>query len=130
MRYRNSDVCVAGMWKDSTLTDICWFCYSTAPRPKTAAPTWSWASVTSPVSWELGKSHIVFPGVEVLDLEFTLVGPAHIGEVKDASVTIKGPVFETKIGRVLKSGTAREPIGKKKSVKLTNIERKFEDGTF
>lgn len=53
MQRHRRDRYLAGIWEDSVLDDLAWKVTDcSAPRPKVwLAPTWSWASVSSPVSY-------------------------------------------------------------------------------
>jgi hypothetical protein len=93
LRVRQGDTYFAGMWKNSLLNDLVWtnLSHQTPPRSPTSAPTWAWPSSQVRVSWVNG---FTMPALQLVDLSFVPVGPAHIGEVKDASIILRGPVLE------------------------------------
>lgn len=91
MRVRKNDKYIAGMWEKSLLRDMAWYKQihtEGTKRLPTLAPTWSWASVGGAV---LFHDVSVLPIVEQLGVRFTCIGPAHVGETKDAKVVLRGP---------------------------------------
>jgi hypothetical protein len=94
--FRRNDIYVAGMWKNSILANLCW--HSTNPDSHTRlvrpAPTWSWATIPGNiVNWAWSKNTRPIPTVKLLDLSFTSVGPANVGEAIGASLTVKAHVI-------------------------------------
>jgi hypothetical protein len=46
------DKCVAGMWKSQLARCLCWITHKPSPRRRHAnVPTWSWASLLSPITY-------------------------------------------------------------------------------
>jgi hypothetical protein len=101
MRTREGeDAYIAGMWRNSILHDLCWYHAGRAySRPQNNIPSWSWASIQGNVMW---ADTIPLPQVEVLDIQYTTIGLANIGEVTNASIRLKG--------RVIKGSYELEPI--------------------
>jgi hypothetical protein len=103
-RYR-TDRYLAGVWEASVLDDLAWQATnSLVPRPKTwLAPTWSWASVTSPVSYlnyrtMLSDEYIqkVEPQTQrtvLLEASVTPAGSDPTAEVCHGQLTLFGPVI-------------------------------------
>jgi hypothetical protein len=95
MQIRPADVYIAGMWKSSLLEDLPW-CRLKTPhysRSSLCVPTWSWASVIGPSGWSDGA---LLPALQLEDVSFTPVGPAHLGQVSNASIRLRGPVLTAK----------------------------------
>jgi hypothetical protein len=95
MRTRNHDDYVAGMWRSSLLYDAVWYRPTNTEnlgRRDNRHPTWSWASVSGAV--EFHKVSLL-PSAELLSVQYTAVGPSHIGEVHNANVSLKGPMLTT-----------------------------------
>jgi hypothetical protein len=92
LRVRQGDTYIAGMWISSLLDDLTWrtVCHGDPlpPRPPTYVPTWTWPSSQAPVSF---SNSVRLPALRLVDLSFVRVGPAHIGDVKDARITLRGP---------------------------------------
>jgi len=102
MRLRQGDIYIAGIWKSSLLTDLVWSAdytinYPALPRLPTSNPTWSWPSSQARIVWSSGS---IVPSLRLLDLSFTRVGPAHIGEVADASITLEGHTCKTRLKHI------------------------------
>jgi hypothetical protein len=87
-RLRHNDTYLAGMWRSTLLSDIQWRTEGFHPRQESALPTWSWAT-TRGVYYAVDQHTL--HGVEILSLDYTPVGPAEIGDIKDAVLTIRGP---------------------------------------
>jgi hypothetical protein len=95
-RLRKADeVYIAGMWKNSILSDLWWFCQRNylAPRPERTVPSWSWASIrgaqisfASPVLREMQK---------IVSLDHEIVGGTYLGNVKNARLLLRGHVLST-----------------------------------
>jgi hypothetical protein len=96
LRVRQGDTYIASMWKNSLLDDLVWASDSDRPppRPPTRAPTWAWSSSHAQVFWYNG---VTLPALQLIDLSSVLVGPAHIGEVEDASIILRGPILEVQL---------------------------------
>jgi hypothetical protein len=103
-RYR-TDRYLAGVWEASVLDDLAWQAMnSLVPRPKTwLAPTWSWASVKSPVSYlnyrtMLSDEYIqkVEPQTQrtvLLEASITPAGNDPTAEVCRGELVLFGPVI-------------------------------------
>jgi hypothetical protein len=95
MRSRKNDTYIAGMWKSSLLYDSAWHRvggYENLKRPDDTKPTWSWASVPGAVGF---YEVALLPSTKLLNVQYTAVGPAHIGEVRDASISLRGLMLNT-----------------------------------
>jgi len=89
---RVDDVYIAGLWKNSILSDLPWVTTTNKPRPARMAPSWSWASAqSSAVSW---ASYEFTKEAKVVSLEYTIVGAANLGEVINASIILMVPVLD------------------------------------
>ncbi|KAF2621208.1 HET-domain-containing protein [Macroventuria anomochaeta] len=90
MRIRKDDTYIAGMWRSSLLHDSAWHRIEhgeNLKRPDNTAPTWSWASVPGAVGfYEVS----LLPSTELLNVQYTAIGPAHVGEVCNARVSLRG----------------------------------------
>jgi len=101
MRLRKADTYIAGTWESSLLIDLLWYTNDTTvkrlPRLSNSVPTWSWPSLQAIIYWHSGK---MVPSLTLVDISFTRLGPAHVGEVIDASITLEGPTCMTRLTRV------------------------------
>ena len=101
MRLRIQDTYIAGMWLSSLLTDLVWRTtggpYSWLSRSPSSVPTWAWPSSPTQVGWESG---LMLPSLRIVDLTFTRVGPAQIGEVANASITLEGHTCMTRLTQI------------------------------
>ena len=89
---RVDDVYIAGLWKDSILSDLLWSTDGNKPRPARVAPSWSWVSAqNSAVFWD---GYEFTKEAEVVSLEYSVVGPANLGEVTKASIILIVPVLK------------------------------------
>ncbi|KAF8866584.1 HET-domain-containing protein, partial [Acephala macrosclerotiorum] len=62
----------AGLWKGDLINDLLWcrdFPTIPLPRPNYRAPSWSWASIDSPVVWSKSVNLPVEKNAQVLDCE-------------------------------------------------------------
>ena len=108
MRLRTGDIYVAGMWlnwENSLLDELAWYTdwwYTDQKHPNernyarstASIPTWSWASISTAIFWlnnNWSEDVETLPTPRLLDMGFTLNGPAHVGKVKDAYISISGP---------------------------------------
>ena len=95
MRLRPGDTYIAGMWRSSLLTDLGWqrdyyaFDYPDA-RLKDYVPTWAWPSSKARIIWYIGKLE---QSLRLVGLFFRRIGPAHVGQVLDASIILEGPTY-------------------------------------
>jgi hypothetical protein len=105
MRLRLDDVYIAGMWKKSLLPDLAWkvvdFRTSLGRCPQIRSPTWAWPSSQVQVRWESGSLE---PCLRLVDLSYTYVGPAHVGEVTNASILLEGHVYTIRLKKNFKRG--------------------------
>lgn len=95
MRLRLDDVYIAGMWQKTLLSDLAWVPFNVgsvppARIPQIRSPTWAWPSSQVQVYWWSGSPE---PSLRLVDLSYTRVGPAHIGEVTNASILLEGHVY-------------------------------------
>jgi hypothetical protein len=93
---RVDDRYMAGLWEKSLLHDLEWVVKPdrVTGRPEKLnrqAPSWSWASVQSEVFWLSHHHKSVLSSVEVKDICCITIGPSHMGEVSQASITLCGP---------------------------------------
>ena len=98
-RLRRNDTYLAGMWRSTLLSDIRWRTLGLRktlerPRQESALPTWSWATKQG-VSYNNDQHPLHC--VEILSLDYTLVGPAEIGAIEDAILTIRGPTLPLQV---------------------------------
>ena len=89
-RLRRHDTYLAGMWRSTLLSDIQWHANQFCPHQESSLPTWSWATKRE-VSYDDDRRTL--PSVEILSLDYTPDGPAEIGAIKDAVLTIRGPTL-------------------------------------
>lgn len=94
-RLRPNDTYLAGMWRNTLLSDIQWhrvrnYPRKYSPRQEFELPTWSWATTQGA---RFTSTHSTLHSVEILGLDYTLVGPPEIGAIKDAVLAIRGPTL-------------------------------------
>ncbi|GAP89888.1 putative het domain-containing protein [Rosellinia necatrix] len=104
-RYR-TDRYLAGVWEASVLEDLAWQAANNlVPRPKTwLAPTWSWASVTSPVHYlnyrtmlsdeYIRKAEPQTQRTVLLEASVTPAGSDPTAEVSYGELVLLGPLIE------------------------------------
>ena len=103
MRLRPDDTYIAGIWKSSLLTDISWqrggFLDDGFPVARLGehVPTWAWPTSNTKVHWFKGK---IERSVKLVDLSFTRIGPAQVGQVLNASITLEGHTYKTRLTQV------------------------------
>ncbi|CZR50941.1 uncharacterized protein PAC_00815 [Phialocephala subalpina] len=85
---------VAGLWKGDLINDLLWcrdFPTIPLPRPNYRAPSWSWASIDSPVVWSKSVSFPVEKNAQVLDCETRPLSElAPFAGVSDGYLQIRG----------------------------------------
>jgi serine/threonine protein kinase len=86
---------LAGLWNNGLKHDILWcrdFSSTPTPRPKWRAPSWSWASIDSPIVWS--KSIVDVPGDNIAEIISYHTSPlskiSPFGEVANGSLKIYG----------------------------------------
>ncbi|KAF2452060.1 HET-domain-containing protein [Karstenula rhodostoma CBS 690.94] len=95
---RADDRFLAGLWEKTLLLDLLWMVW---PSPKTGrlatwrAPTWSWACVQSQVMWGSSVDHVL-ESVKVDDIRYVTTGPACMGEIQEASISLHVPLLRAK----------------------------------
>jgi hypothetical protein len=96
---RPNDQYLAGLWRQSIMRDLLWRSWGSGSQKQksSTAPTWSWASVDCPVYWDIqsgdGSSHFALRNVEVLDIRYRVEGPEYTGDIKEAAIEIRAPIF-------------------------------------
>jgi hypothetical protein len=98
---RADDVYIAGMWRNSILSDLLWesrpfeigkWGRPVEPRSVRLVPSWSWASVRNAnISWR----GCAFPDTtQIVSLDYTAIGAAHLGEVINTSIVLRTNVLD------------------------------------
>ncbi|KAH7309731.1 heterokaryon incompatibility protein-domain-containing protein [Stachybotrys elegans] len=92
MRFRRGkDTYIAGMWKNTLLSDLSWYHFGQSyPRPAGTTPSWSWASIQGNVMWAEATP---LPVSEIIDIQYTRVGPKNIGDAVGAHIVVRGLVI-------------------------------------
>jgi hypothetical protein len=96
---RADDRFLAGLWGNTLLLDLLWMVW---PSPKTGrlatwrGPTWSWVSSQGQVIWESSVDSVL-NSVQVVDVRYSTEGPAHMGEIREATITLRSPLLTAKI---------------------------------
>ncbi|KAJ2989766.1 hypothetical protein NUW58_g3302 [Xylaria curta] len=102
----NDDRFLAGLWKNSLLYDMLWEAYpqnsASGPTQKPVisnAPSWSWASVTSPVKWFMFKNymspHYQLDCTKLETIEVKPIGPLYLGRYSQCELIFRGPLIAT-----------------------------------
>jgi hypothetical protein len=85
---RPGDTYVAGLWIGTLLQDLAWEIMGPAqPRPEPGYPSWSWLSIKTGVSYTSTKS---IPSARLVNVEYEITGPKHIGRTLHAKIDIMG----------------------------------------
>jgi hypothetical protein len=92
---------IAGLWKDNLASDLLW---SVSPEPTSKlatpiletyrAPTFSWASLSAPISYytpDPEDQEIFTPTTTLLSSSVSLAGLDPLGAISDASIKVRGP---------------------------------------
>ncbi|KXX78515.1 Heterokaryon incompatibility protein 6, OR allele [Madurella mycetomatis] len=89
------DEYLAGLWRKTLLTDICWTGFRNDLRRPQAwrCPSWSWASVDGVVQGHFGLSGPRRTYSTIHHASVTLAGPDPMGEVTDGEIVLSGPMF-------------------------------------
>jgi hypothetical protein len=89
---RPSDIYLAGLWKSSLLKDLLWHASADLlERPQQwRAPSWSWASINSPISYDMGEA---VTWIQVLEASCSSIGPDPYGELSAGFLRLKAPLF-------------------------------------
>lgn len=85
------DVYIAGLWKSSLPIDMLWETAAPQARPsKWLAPSWSWASVKSPVHYISGIENPRQPEthLQILETNQVAAGADDMGQLSSASVLV------------------------------------------
>jgi serine/threonine protein kinase len=97
---------LAGLWAEHLLpTGLLWsrdFATTPLPRPEYRAPSWSWASISSPVVWSksLPEGNVA-PEAEIIHCQISLSSNlSPFGAVSGGSIEIKGPLKRVTVTRV------------------------------
>lgn len=84
---------LAGLWSDTLPLSLMWETEKRSERIRPyIAPSWSWASVTSPVFWPLQEFFDTQDrtGLEIIDARCVPSGPNKYGALQDARLIVKG----------------------------------------
>jgi hypothetical protein len=88
-----NDTCIAGLWKGSLVADMLWETYDPQARPSPwRSPTWSWASVTTPVNYALNlhdEEQKFTSYVEILQAKAVPANKDEMGQLKCADMKIE-----------------------------------------
>ncbi|KAI9777863.1 MAG: hypothetical protein M1839_008540 [Geoglossum umbratile] len=92
---RVGDRFLAGLWEKTLLLDLLWMVWPSPTRGIPSirrAPTWSWASVQSQVMWDSAQKSTL-SSIQVLDIHYVAMGPSHMGDISEASITLSAPLI-------------------------------------
>ncbi|PVH77498.1 HET-domain-containing protein [Cadophora sp. DSE1049] len=100
----------AGLWRHDMPRALLWSPYEEETLPNAPhksrlppiyrAPSWSWASIDSPISCFLCRERLPNPPiVEILDVSTMLVGQDVYGQVREGTLVIRGPLRRAVVGR-------------------------------
>lgn len=92
MLYHPEDVYIAGLWKDSMVRGLLWRCRrfpesAYVPRPTSDIPTWSWASVSVPIT---NSSFGMVLASSISNISIEESGPPQLGNPRGAVITVRG----------------------------------------
>ncbi|OAL02557.1 hypothetical protein IQ06DRAFT_118132 [Phaeosphaeriaceae sp. SRC1lsM3a] len=86
---------VAGHWRDMLALQLAWIVGQPKYPPPSVyvAPSWSWASVSDSVYWDMLDERV--PAIEILDCQVQLSRPsAPFGVVREGVVKLRGQICE------------------------------------
>jgi hypothetical protein len=98
-QLRANDRFLAGLWQNTLLLDLLWMVW---PSPNTGrlavwrGPTWSWVSSECQVIWESSVDSVL-SSVQVVDVTYSTDGPAHMGKIREAVITLRSPLLPARI---------------------------------
>lgn len=92
-------VYLAGLWLDELPRLLCWRAWGHRFEQRAmeyVAPTWSWASLTSPVIWDFAL-FTCSPKATILHASTTPKGLDSFGRVSNGRIVVRGPVQRAKV---------------------------------
>lgn len=92
-------VYLAGLWLDELSRLLCWRAWGHRFEQRAmeyVAPTWSWASLTSPVIWDFAL-FTCSPRTTILHASTTPKGLDSFGRVSNGKLVVRGPVQRAKL---------------------------------
>jgi hypothetical protein len=88
-----NDTCIAGLWKGRLAADMLWETHDPQARPSSwRSPTWSWASVTTPVNYVLNlhnEGQKATPYMEILQIKAVPADKDDMGQLKCADMKVE-----------------------------------------
>ncbi|KAK4167497.1 heterokaryon incompatibility protein-domain-containing protein [Cladorrhinum sp. PSN259] len=126
---------VAGMWKEDMPECLLWHVIKPDQKPRYGiytGPSWAWASVDSPVSYETyhNEKGVVYYGT-ILKAESELVIPkAQFAAVKSASLLLRGRVHRATLRidfETMDTGAVNAPVGNKTAKVTVTKARAYAD---
>jgi hypothetical protein len=88
---------LAGLWEDGLVVHLLWRSSMTNSRPqKWRAPSWSWASVVGPITWDSESRHESYnfsPQATCINKEIQVAGADDFGELLSGSITLRARCF-------------------------------------
>ncbi|KAL9619841.1 MAG: hypothetical protein Q9160_005581 [Pyrenula sp. 1 TL-2023] len=101
VQAESGDEYFAGLWRQNFEQQLCWYAisWSRAERPRDfQAPTWSWASISSQVSFgNLADAGDYEKWAYVVDAQVDLVGDDPFGQVSGGSLTVACSAMATSV---------------------------------
>lgn len=92
---------IAGLWQDNLLVDLTWTVPSgkdeVCALPEYRAPTFSWASVESAISFRINPHKPWTPGVTIVGVKSEALGKNPLGRVRSAEMELRGCLFEASL---------------------------------
>lgn len=86
---------LAGLWEKAQPSQLLWETNRLARRPfPKSAPTWSWASITTPINYRHDENEDYAPISKIIQIATIPVGPSPYGQIVSGSLTLRGPVLE------------------------------------
>ncbi|KAH0534062.1 hypothetical protein FGG08_007341 [Glutinoglossum americanum] len=82
---------LAGLWEDGLPLDLLWYTAHPSRRSQEwRAPTWSWASIDSPIGFISMRKDDASNHCAIIQAECTPLGPDSFGEVSSGCITLSG----------------------------------------
>ncbi|KAE9373287.1 HET-domain-containing protein [Stipitochalara longipes BDJ] len=100
---KTGDQYIAGLWRNNLQRLLCWAVDTSGPKPDAIqnsipyrAPSWSWASIDSPITWSLHSTNEVYSEqprqsylIDVISVELGSVGTDALGGLEDAKLQLR-----------------------------------------
>ncbi|KAK4198860.1 heterokaryon incompatibility protein-domain-containing protein [Triangularia verruculosa] len=92
-RLRPDDEYLAGLWRNTLLSDLCWWTVGDHQVPQRwRGPSWSWVSIDGPIIMNKFRQRATNDICAVMKAGVCLVGPDTMGEVESGYVVLSATI--------------------------------------